>query len=116
MRSQRTCSAAIAALTPWPERGVGSRGCPLLRSKSTRSCRHGSAWAYSRYRSRGLGGRLLSRALERVELSVLHDNALALALYERLGFAIEGRRLRDWKHGGIYRDSVLMALDLIASR
>lgn len=86
---------------------VGSLGMGLLAS----------------YRGQGLGHRLLTRTLERarerglerLELSVLHDNRAARALYERLGFAVEGRRVRDWKHDGAYRDSVLMALDL-ASR
>jgi RimJ/RimL family protein N-acetyltransferase len=52
------------------------------------------------------------RGLERVELSVLHDNTAGLALYGRHGFIVEGRRARDWRHDGVYRDSVLMALDL----
>lgn len=72
------------------------------------------------HRGRGIGHRLLTlavdrareRGLERIELSVLHDNDAARALYERLGFQIEGRRVRDWSYGGIYRDSILMALDL----
>ncbi|MGO4741091.1 N-acetyltransferase family protein [Bosea sp. 2KB_26] len=83
---------------------VGSLGMGLLAS----------------HRGKGLGQRLLSlaldrarqRGLERIELSVRHDNAAARALYERLGFQIEGRRRRDWKCDGIYRDSILMALDL----
>ena len=83
---------------------VGSLGVGLLAS----------------YRGQGLGRRLLTqtlarardRGLERVELSVLHDNAAAYALYERLGFVVEGRRLRDWKHEGVYRDSILMALNI----
>ncbi|MGO4676082.1 N-acetyltransferase family protein [Bosea sp. 2YAB26] len=72
------------------------------------------------HRGLGLGRRLLTlaldrarqRGLERIELSVLHDNKAARALYERLGFQIEGRRRRDWKRDGVYRDSILMALDL----
>lgn len=83
---------------------VGSLGMGLLAS----------------HRGFGLGQRLLTlalqrarqRGLERVTLSVLHDNAPARALYERLGFQIEGRRRRDWKRDGTYRDSILMALDL----
>ena len=57
--------------------------------------------------------RARERELERIELSVLHENDAARALYERLGFQIEGRRTRDWKHGGVYRDSILMALNLV---
>lgn len=69
------------------------------------------------YRGKGIGGRLLQlamqrarqRGLERIELSVLDENAVARALYARFGFQIEGRRVRDWKHDGVYQDSILMA-------
>ncbi|CAN7662294.1 GNAT family N-acetyltransferase [Bosea sp. LjRoot9] len=85
---------------------VGSLGMGLLAS----------------HRGQGLGQRLLTlaierageRGLERIELSVLHDNTPARRLYERLGFQSEGRRVRDWKREGVYRDSILMALDLCA--
>lgn len=85
---------------------VGSLGMGLLAS----------------HRGQGLGQRLLmrtlmqARGLERIELSVLHDNTAARALYERVGFVVEGRRVRDWKHDGVYRDSVLMALDVASFR
>lgn len=69
------------------------------------------------HRGKGIGYRLLTLAmerareqgLERVELSVLHDNTAAQALYEQFGFVVEGRRVRDWKHEGVYQDSILMA-------
>jgi RimJ/RimL family protein N-acetyltransferase len=74
------------------------------------------------YRNRGIGKRLLERALdaakekrlERIELSVLHDNEPAIALYKRMGFVTEGRREREWKVGNKYRDSILMAIFLTA--
>jgi ribosomal protein S18 acetylase RimI-like enzyme len=73
------------------------------------------------YRGQGLGRHLLTQTLvrarelglERVELSVLHDNVAAYALYERLGFLVEGQRKHDWKHEGVYRDSLLMALSIV---
>jgi RimJ/RimL family protein N-acetyltransferase len=73
------------------------------------------------HRGQGLGRRLLTLAIDRtrerelecIELSVLHDNDAARALYERLGFQIEGRRIRDWRRDGVYRDSILMALNLV---
>jgi RimJ/RimL family protein N-acetyltransferase len=69
------------------------------------------------YRGKGIGSRLLQlamqraseRGLERIELSVLHENVAARALYAQFGFQIEGRRVRDWKHDGVYQDSILMA-------
>lgn len=53
-----------------------------------------------------------ARGLERVELSVREDNVAARVLYERHGFVVECRRIRDWKHDGVYRNSVLMAADI----
>ena len=72
------------------------------------------------HRGQGLGQHLLTqtlarardRGLERIELSVLHDNVAAYALYKRLGFVVEGRRIHDWKHEGVYRDSILMAFNI----
>lgn len=69
------------------------------------------------YRAKGIGrGRLQlamqrarERGLERIELSVLHENAAARALCAQFDFQIEGRRVRDWKHDGVYQDSILMA-------
>ena len=69
------------------------------------------------YRGKGIGRRLLQLAmqrarecgLERIELSVLHENAAARALYAQFDFQIEGRRVRGWKHVGVYQDSILMA-------
>lgn len=70
------------------------------------------------HRGRGLGKRLASEAirrawekgLEKVELDVYASNAKARALYERLGFVIEGVRRRSRKLDGRYDDLVQMAL------
>jgi ribosomal protein S18 acetylase RimI-like enzyme len=69
-------------------------------------------------RGRGLGERLAlatidaarARGVERVELEVFASNTRAIRLYERLGFAHEGVRLRARKLDGGYEDNVLMAL------
>jgi RimJ/RimL family protein N-acetyltransferase len=70
------------------------------------------------HRGRGIGRRLLARVIEhcwnaglkRIELEVFVDNLPAIALYESMGFAHEGRlrcaRLID----GEYRDVFHMAL------
>jgi len=70
------------------------------------------------WRGRGVGGALIGRALEasrafplaRVELAVRADNARAIALYRKVGFAIEGRRLRAMLIDGIYYDDIMMSL------
>jgi RimJ/RimL family protein N-acetyltransferase len=48
--------------------------------------------------------------IEIVQLGVLADNERAIALYEKLGFVIEGRKQKYFKFGpGHYVDELLMA-------
>ena len=69
------------------------------------------------HRGQGLGARLLATTLEaaeaagitRVELMVLVDNAVAVALYRRYGFETEGRCRRYLVIDGVERDAWLMA-------
>lgn len=74
-------------------------------------------------RGRGEGGRLLADGVaaaraagaERVFLEVADDNAAALALYRRAGFAEAGRRPRYYaRPDGARRDALLFALNLAA--
>ena len=70
------------------------------------------------YRGRGLGERLLRTALdaartggfERVCLSVYARNTRALELYRKVGFAVEGTRVRGKKLDGEYDDVHMMAI------
>ena len=65
----------------------------------------------------GLGSALLTEALawapragiSRLELFVMKDNARAIALYERLGFRVEGARRRAYIINGRPVDDLLMA-------
>jgi len=69
------------------------------------------------YRGQGLGRRLLesaltsaqTRSLERVELEVYASNEVAVRLYTKFGFQIEGRKRRARKIDGDYDDIVVMA-------
>jgi RimJ/RimL family protein N-acetyltransferase len=69
-------------------------------------------------RGHGVGRRLAQmtiddarrRGVERIELEVFASNVRAIRLYEHLGFAHEGVRLRARKLDGEYDDNVLMAL------
>jgi ribosomal protein S18 acetylase RimI-like enzyme len=69
------------------------------------------------WRGRGLGERLLRAALEhasaagfeKIELSVFATNARARALYEKVGFVVEGTRVRGRKVDGQYDDVHMMA-------
>jgi ribosomal protein S18 acetylase RimI-like enzyme len=70
------------------------------------------------YRGRGLGERLLRTALEaaraggfeRVSLSVYARNTRALELYRKVGFAVEGTRVRGKKLDGEYDNVHMMAI------
>lgn len=72
-------------------------------------------------RKRGLGTRLVrdgateaaSRGARRLFLEVADDNAAALALYSRAGFAEAGRRPGYYaRHGGDPQDALILALNL----
>ncbi len=72
-----------------------------------------------RYWNRGLGtdavrtlvdGAFRARALVRIELTVLPENARAIRCYERAGFAREGVLRRHIYQNGAYVDVVLMSV------
>ena len=70
------------------------------------------------HRGRGLGRALMeatiekvrARGLEKIELSVYSSNAPAIALYRKLGFIEEGRKIRGRCVDGEYDDVLLMGL------
>ncbi|MCP3903439.1 MAG: GNAT family N-acetyltransferase [Planctomycetes bacterium] len=76
-------------------------------------------WIRPSWRGRGAGTLLLTelitwaddRGIERIGLTVLSTAERAIALYRKLGFREEGRRIRQVKFAsGEYADQVLMAL------
>ncbi|MBY5436789.1 GNAT family N-acetyltransferase [Rhizobium leguminosarum] len=70
------------------------------------------------YRGKGLGRRLIETTLRaaqksgfaRVELDAYEDNARAIALYEKIGFAREGIVRRAARIDGRFIDAISMAL------
>jgi RimJ/RimL family protein N-acetyltransferase len=84
--------------------------------------RHGGRFGMSvarRWRRRGVGRRLLIAAIDetkgwpgfcRIELECAPWNAPAIALYESLGFVLEGRRRKALNLRGRPEDMLLMAL------
>jgi len=72
------------------------------------------------WRGRGLGLRLIRTTLdaaraagfEKIELSVYATNPRARALYEKVGFVLEGTRVRGRKDGDRYDDIHMMGLIL----
>jgi L-phenylalanine/L-methionine N-acetyltransferase len=69
------------------------------------------------WRGKGVGRELINAALEwaptvgikRVELYVYARNAPAIALYEKAGFVVEGRRTSFIREGDAYIDDFVMA-------
>ncbi|VTU29655.1 putative acetyltransferase YhhY [Variovorax sp. PBL-H6] len=69
-------------------------------------------------RRHGFGEKLMKSAIDaawetgltRIELTVRVDNANAKALYERVGFKVEGLQRRSFRVDGEYADSYSMAL------
>ena len=70
------------------------------------------------FRRQGIGERLIRQALDaardfglrRVELTVRESNAVAIELYKRVGFEIEGFQRNATKVDGVYENVVLMAI------
>ena len=70
------------------------------------------------FRRQGIGGRLIGQTLDaaqvfglrRVELTVRENNAVAIKLYKRVGFEIEGLQRNATKVDGVYENVVLMAI------
>jgi RimJ/RimL family protein N-acetyltransferase len=72
------------------------------------------------YRGQGIGLRLLratlaaaeQKGLERVELEVFESNQRATDLYKKVGFQVEGIKVRAARLNGVYENIVLMAMFL----
>jgi RimJ/RimL family protein N-acetyltransferase len=70
------------------------------------------------FRGRGIGERLARAAIEaafaagmeRIELEVFSSNAAAIALYDKLGFVLEGVKKHARKIDDAYEDNLMMAL------
>lgn len=83
------------------------------------SCEFGIG-VLKQHRGKGIGAKLIahlrewaqSMHLRRIELSVFGGNHKAIALYDKLGFRQEGRKIGAVRIGTRYEDSVQMVLDL----
>lgn len=93
-----------------------------LRGGKRRAFRHMVVLGMSvhlEWRNRGVGSALLERGLQwarespgilRVELAVLARNQVAIHLYEKSGFVLEGRRRGRVREGDRYLDDLVMGI------
>jgi RimJ/RimL family protein N-acetyltransferase len=85
--TRHSAALGMSVLRPWRNRGVGS----LLLE-------HAIQWAKR------------TEIISRIELNVFVENAMAIHLYSKYGFRIEGTRRKSLFRDGGYHDDYLMAL------
>lgn len=91
-----------------------------LAPTSARECYAGvvehSVYVDREHRGRGIGRRLMEAlvagadgaGLWTIQTNVFPENAASLALHERLGFRVVGRRERIARRDGVWRDTILL--------
>lgn len=98
---------------------VGQLGCKGGKHKATRHAVTLGMSVRRGWRNQGIGSALMARAVEwakntgvvtRIELNVYVRNEIAIHLYEKFGFQVEGRRRRAVYYDGEYVDDYIMAL------
>jgi putative acetyltransferase len=98
-------------------RVVGMAGLHVRPGKLRHSASLG-IYVHDDFHGRGIGRALMERLIDladrwlgllRVDLTVHHDNAPAIALYRKLGFVVEGTRRRAIFVDGGLHDVVMMA-------
>jgi ribosomal protein S18 acetylase RimI-like enzyme len=98
---------------------VGALNC---KGGTRRAIRHAVVLGMSvdrEWRNQGVGQLLMARAIEwardtgivsRIELAVFARNEMAIHLYRKFGFEVEGRRRRAICRDGEYLDDLIMSL------
>ncbi len=108
----------VACLGEESGRVVGSIGLGVSTRERTRHCGSIGMAVHDDWQGRGIGTRLLEAALDladnwlqvrRLELEVCADNGPAVALYERVGFEVEGTCRGRVFRGGQFVDTLVMA-------
>ena len=115
----RTAENAIAIVAEQNDQIVGM---VTFKGGNRARTRHVGEFGISVARSAqgvGLGRRLMElliawaqagATVRKINLVVRVDNDRAIALYESLGFVVEGRRSRDMLIEGVFHDSLIMGL------
>jgi L-amino acid N-acyltransferase YncA len=95
-------------------------GWAALSPTSSRDCYAGvvehSVYVRSGARGRGIGRALMEALIHSaddagvwtIQTSIFPENEASLALHEKLGFRVVGRRERIAQRGGVWRDTVLL--------
>jgi phosphinothricin acetyltransferase len=95
-------------------------GWVAVSPASARACYAGvvehSVYVAGKARGRGIGGELVQALLAStdaagiwtIQTSVFPENGATLALHERAGFRVVGRRERIAELGGVWRDTLLL--------
>ena len=106
------------------ERGGRVAGWAALSSVSSRPCYAGvaenSVYVGSAHRGQGVGTLLMealtaaaaAAGIWTIQTSVFPENAASIALHERAGFRIVGRRERIAELDGVWRDTLFLELRL----
>jgi L-amino acid N-acyltransferase YncA len=99
-------------------------GWAALSPTSSRSCYSGvaehSVYVAERVRGTGIGRALMetlvagaaAAGIWTIQTSIFPENAASVALHERLGFRVVGRRERIARRDGVWRDTLLLELRL----
>ncbi len=99
-------------------------GWAALMPVSARACYRGvaehSVYVTEAARGRGVGSALMERLISSargggiwtIQTSVFPENGATVALHERLGFRVVGRRERIAQLDGVWRDTLLLELRL----
>src|SRR5262249_4201258 len=103
--------------------GVAGAGGPVIGEVPVAASRHGfgelGMLVHRDWRGRGVGSALVRAAIDRARghglhklcLEVFAQNAAAIALYRKCGFAEEGRRARQYRRAsGELWDTIMMGL------
>jgi phosphinothricin acetyltransferase len=118
------CAAHLEGYRLVAEEGERVVGWATLAPTSRRRCYSGvvesSVYVAAGARGKGIGRLLMVVLLERarkgrlwtVQTSVFPENEASIALHERLGFRIVGRRERLARLDGVWRDTLLLELRL----
>ena len=97
---------------------IGMAGISIFSGARLRHSAGFGIMVHKEWQNRGVGTALLKAILdmadnwlmlERVELGVFADNVGAIRLYERMGFAVEGRKRHAAIKNGVYADEIIMA-------